>query len=80
MRDAWCVCVCVCMDIIHSFLWRQKGYVERCSGFLIYIHSIQLKRSHYLFIFSSICCDYTLPERLEMLFAVTLYVSIKFLL
>lgn len=51
MRDAWCVCACVCMDIIHSFLWRQKGYVERCSGFLIYIHSIQLKRSHYLFFF-----------------------------
>lgn len=47
-----CVCVCICMCAL--FLWSLKSYIECCIGVLIYIHSIQLKRSHHFFFFGSI--------------------------
>lgn len=36
------------------FLWSLKGFIECCIVILIYIHSIQLKRSHNFFFFGSI--------------------------
>lgn len=40
----------MCVFVCALFLWNLKSYIECCIGVLIYIHSIQLKRSHNFFL------------------------------
>lgn len=66
-------CVCVLRTHICKyalFLWSLKGFIECCIVILIYIHSIQLKRSHNFFFLVAFLWLDTQVKSLEMLFCI----------